>query len=221
MSRIWQQNFNKLLAFKAEFGHVNVPKSYVDKKLARLVTTIRQQKRYKTLKPERELALLQIGFDFDPIQSLWEKSYKKVCEFYRMNGHSSPYRRSKNEHERALGDWVHRMHKLIRLEELSDDKVQKLKLINIDGHPSNYHLSRNGLPIIFESMLGKLKKQIRQYGQNIHHHNTNPELYNWLLFQQQRIQAALIPPKEYSALMKSDFDLKQEISSTQQDVSNY
>ena len=89
MSKIWQNNLIKLLQFKAEFGHTNVPKSYADKRLARLVTTLRQQKRYRTLKPERELALHQIGFDFEPLQTQWLVNYNKVIDFYRLNGHAS------------------------------------------------------------------------------------------------------------------------------------
>ena len=218
MSSIWQNNFNKLLQFKAEFGHTNVPKSYVDGKLARLVITLRQQKRYKTLKPERELALHQIGFDFEPQTTQWLSSYNKVVEFYRLNGHSSPNRRSKNDHERAIADWVHRMHKMIRNDELLEEQIQKLKLINIDGNPSNYKINSRGLPQSFDTMLERLNNYINQYSHTIHPTMADPALYEWVLLQHKRINASVISPKEYAAIMKTGFKLEQEFKGFLRDV---
>ncbi len=221
MSNIWQKNLDKLFQFKAEHGHINVPKGYPDQQLARLVTTLRQQKRYGTLKAERELALHQLGFDFDPLQTLWLNNYQKIIEFYRMNGHTSPNRRSDNEHERSLADWVHRMHKLCRSNELSKDKKHKLKLINIDGDPASYRLSRLGLPRVFEAMLEKLTNHIKQQGPVINRNTTDSDLFDWLHFQQQRINSALITPKEYSALMNSVFTIKQQTDESSDEIKKY
>jgi len=215
MSNIWQRNLNKLMQFKAEFGHVNVPKSYSDKQLARLVTTIRQQKRYGTLSSERELALHRIGFDFEPMQSQWLNVYNKVAEYYRLNGHASPNRRSDNEHERALADWTHRMHKMIRNNQLDKEKVYKLSLINIDGKPTEHKLGLTGLPKSFEKKLERLKKYISNNSTLIHSNMSDPALYHWILLQQQRINAALITPAEYSALTKTGFKLEQQESKQQ------
>jgi len=221
VSNIWRRNLDKLIQFKTEYGHVNVPKSYADQQLARLVTTLRQQKRYGTLKAERELALHQIGFDFNPLQTLWLDNYQKAIEFYRMNGHASPNRRSENEHERALADWVHRMHKLYRYNELSEDKKHKLKLINIDGDPASHHLSRHGLPKAFEAMLKKLTYHIKRQGPEINPLTTDPDLFDWLLIQQQRISSALITPKEYSILMNTGFSIKQQTAASTDEMQKY
>jgi len=210
MSRIWQNNLEKLIQYRDEFGHTNVPKSYTDKHLARLVTTLRQQKRYTTLKPERELALHQIGFDFEPLQTQWLANYNKLVEFYRLNGHSSPNRRSDNGHERALADWVHRMQKMVRNQKLTEEQVQKLKLINIDGNPSDHRITVNGLPQSFENMLGKLSQYICQYSSVIYPGIADPVLHKWLQLQQQRIKAAVISTKEYTALIKTGFTVEQK-----------
>ena len=212
MSSIWQKNLNKLLQFKAEFGHVNVPKSYADKQLARLVTTLRQQKRYGTLSSERELALHRIDFDFEPMQSQWLNVYSKVVEYYRLNGHASPNRRSDNEHERALADWTHRMHKMIRKNELDVEKVYKLKLINIDGKPSEHRIGLSGLAASFEQKLERLNKYIGTNSTLIHAGMSDPTVYQWVLFQQQRIKAALITPTEYSSLLRTGFQLEKNES---------
>ncbi|PCJ49768.1 MAG: hypothetical protein COA74_04785 [Gammaproteobacteria bacterium] len=210
MSAIWKSNLNKLLKFKAEFGHTSVPKSYTDKQLARLVTTLRQQKRYGILKAERELALHQIGFDFEPLQTLWLTNYRQVIEFYRHNGHSSPNRRSENEHERALADWVHRMHKMVRRNELSTEKCLKLKLINIDGNPSDHKITNLGLPLSFELMLGRLKNYIKNFSSVIHPHMADPNLYQWVMLQQSRIDGSVISTKEYAALINTGFEFARE-----------
>ncbi len=218
MSNIWQKNLDKLNQFKVEYGHVNVPKSYADQQLARLVTTLRQQKRNGTLKAERELALHELGLNFNPLQTLWLNNYQKTIEFYRMNGHASPNRRSENEHERALADWVHRMHKLYRKNELSEDKKLKLKLINIDGEPANHHLSRHGIPKAFEAMLKRLTYHIKRQGPEINPLTTDADLFDWLLFQQQRINATLITSKEYSLLMNSGFSIKQQTAVSSDEI---
>lgn len=214
MSRIWDINFQKLCDYKLLHGDTNVPKSYADTKLARLVISLRQQKRNKTLKPERELALLQIGFDFDPHETKWQLNYNSVVEYYRLNGHSSPNRRSDNEHERTLAEWVHRMHKLVRESELSRDKIEQLKLINIDGNPADHHLNEQGIPNKFARFMDRLKIQIQKTGTEIDNRIVDQELYQWLVLQHYRIQASVILPTEYTNLIRTDFSLKLAQSNT-------
>ena len=212
MNSTWQKNLNKLIQFKNEFGHLNVPKSYPDRQLARLVTTIRQQNRYRTLTSDRELALLRLGFDFEPMQSQWLKSYAKIVEYYRLKGHASPNRRSENEHERALADWVHRMHKLIRKNDLDEDKVDKLKLLNIDGKPSEHKIGMNGLPSSFDQYLIRLRSYIENNGATIDSQMHESSLYNWILLQRKRINASLISPLEYSSLIKTGLKFEEQSS---------
>jgi len=220
VSRIWDNNLEKLQEFKAEFGHLNVPKSYPDKQLARLVTTLRQQKRYNSIKPDRELALHQLGFDFEPQQTQWMTNYRQLVEFYRLTGHSSPYRRCENQYERVLADWVHRMHKLVRRGELSSDKVNLLNLIYVDGHPSDHKMTKAGLPLSFEKMLSRLQTQVENNGTVIHSQIADPALYSWLQMQQQRIQSSVIAAKEFSMLMKTGFEFEKVKPSNLRLVSN-
>ena len=209
MSKIWQRNFDKLCEFKDSHGHTNVPKSYHDSKLARLVISLRQQKRNNSLKPERELALLQIGFDFDPHETKWQSNYQSVVEYYRLNGHSSPNRRSDNEHERTLAEWVHRMHKLVRERELEADKIAQLKLINIDGNPAAHRLNAQGLPEAFAANLERLVIQIQRHGETIDSSMLDQNLYEWVKFQDKRIKAALITPREYTSLLRTNMKLAE------------
>lgn len=220
MSRIWDNNLQKLKEFKTEFRHLNVPKSYHDKQLARLVTTLRQQKRADTLKPERELALHRLGFDFEPHQTQWLANYQQLVEFYRLNGHSAPYRRSENQHERALADWVHRMHKLIRRGELSQEKKSLLDLIYVDGSPSSHKLLKNGTPQSFDKMLNRLQKYIQHNGPIIHANIADPILYSWLLSQQERINSSVISAVEFSLLMKTGFEFEKQHTSILRSVIN-
>lgn len=209
MSKIWQRNFDKLCEFKNSYGHTNVPKSYHDSKLARLVISLRQQKRNNTLKPERELALLQLGFDFDPHETKWQSNYQSVVEYYRLNGHSSPNRRSDNEHERTLAEWVHRMHKLVRENELEAEKVAQLKLINIDGNPTAYRLNQQGLPEVFAQNLERLMLHIQRHGTCLEASTLDSDIYEWVLFQDKRIKSALITPKEYTSLIRTNMKLAE------------
>ena len=110
------------------------------------------------------------------------------------------------------------MHKLVRKQELTDEQVQKLKLINIDGTPSEHRISVKGFPQFFEKMLGKLNSYVRQYGPDIHPRMADQGLYKWVLLQQQRISASVISTKEYSALIKTGFKMELENSSFLKEV---
>jgi hypothetical protein len=209
MSKIWQKNFNKLCEFKTIHGHTNVPKSYHDTKLARIVISLRQQKRNNSLKPERELALLQLGFDFDPHETKWQANYQSVVEYYRLNGHTTLNRRSDNEHERALAEWVHRMHKLVRQGQLEEDKIAQLKLVNIDGDPGAHRLNEQGLPAAFAQNLERLMLHIQRHGNELDSSMLDQSLYQWVKFQDKRIKAALITPREFTSLIRTDMKLAE------------
>ena len=152
--------------------------------------------------------MIQIGFDFDPHETKWQSNYQSVVEFYRLNGHSSPNRRSDNEHERTLAEWVHRMHKLVRESQLSRDKIDQLRLINIDGNPADHHLNEQGIPNKFASYMDRLKIQIQKTGTLLDNTIADRALYDWLVLQHHRIQASVILPTEYTNLIRTDFSLK-------------
>ena len=210
MSNIWEQNLDKLKAFKRDYGHTNVPKNFPDQKLARLVVTLRYQKRKGQLKPERELELYKLGFDFEPQMSQWHKTYDQLVEFIKLNGFQMPSRRSEHEHERTLADWVHRMHKLIRQDALSIEQTHLLSLLNIDGNPADYRLTPRGLPEKFEKLLQRLRAYQQQHSAVVTQQMADPVLYRWLLLQKERIDKALISPKEYSALLKTGLKIESD-----------
>jgi hypothetical protein len=210
MSTIWEQNLEKLTAFKRDHGHTNVPKNYTDEKLARLVVTLRYQKRKGTLTADKELDLYKLGFDFEPHKTQWNKMYEQVIEFFKLNGFKLPSRRSSNDFERSLADWVHRMHKLIRTESLDIEQTHKLALLNIDGNPKEYRLTPRGFPKKFENMLNRLKQYQQQNGKVLTQHMADPVLYQWIMVQKARIEAATISPVEFSALLKTDLSIQDE-----------
>jgi hypothetical protein len=104
----WNQQYEKLVAFKQNNGHCIVPKRYQkDASLGKWVSTQRTTHSKTTIRPERKELLDAIGFVWRvPNSASWHQQYEKLVEFKRKNGHCLvPTRYQK---DMALGAWVGR-----------------------------------------------------------------------------------------------------------------
>ncbi|KAL3801188.1 hypothetical protein ACHAWO_002759 [Cyclotella atomus] len=101
MTNDWEKMYEKLVQFKAEQGHCNVP--YKSKQLAKWVE--RQRKRHQTdaITPEQSKQLTEIGFLFEPNAVKWDAMYEKLKEFRKKVGHADVP--NKYQDDPALGRW--------------------------------------------------------------------------------------------------------------------
>jgi predicted helicase len=88
----WDEMFGQLLAFRNQYQHCLVPKSYGDGSLATWVEKNRAKKKAETVKPERERALNDVGFDWDPIATRWQRLYARLNQYHDAHGHCCPPR---------------------------------------------------------------------------------------------------------------------------------
>ena len=82
----WDSLFSELSDFKKREGHCNVPRKYKENRtLSTWVGTQRTEKH--KLSPERLRKLNSIGFDWDPLTSIWERMFSELENFKCREGH--------------------------------------------------------------------------------------------------------------------------------------
>ena len=124
-SNQWEQGFEKLVAYKKEFGDCLVPKSRGKANfLANWVGTQRGTK--EKISHERIRRLDQIGFVWDVNSYLWEEGFKELTLFKNENGDCLVKATHKTLTSFRLGQWV-RIQRLSQTKDmLSDERIQNL-----------------------------------------------------------------------------------------------
>ncbi|MEO5571944.1 MAG: Helicase associated domain protein [Bacteroidia bacterium] len=135
----WENNFNKILQFKAVYGHCNVPENVAEhKQLNNWVGLNRKHYRKKKLKPAFEQRLNEIGFEFNPVEILWEERYAALKMYYEKNGHTKLDSRT----EPTLYSWSERQRKLFNENKLEKNRIAVLNGISFSW-VSNLQVSWN------------------------------------------------------------------------------
>ena len=122
----WEQMFELLVAYKGENGDCDVPRNYPDKKLANWVTNHRASCKRGTLNPEYVERLSAIGFDWDPIKSLWERMFEHLVAYKSENG---DYNVSKGYSDKQLATWVNNLRASYKKGTLDPEYVERLNAI--------------------------------------------------------------------------------------------
>jgi superfamily II DNA or RNA helicase len=126
----WEEMFAKLVAFKGERGHCDVPQKYSpDQKLASWLNTQRTWRRKGKLPPSREARLSALGVSWDPVDDAWQAQYQALREYHSKCGHADV-----PESER-LGEWLSHQRALRRREKLSPQRLALLDELNVSWDP--------------------------------------------------------------------------------------
>ena len=97
---LWNGNYEKLLAFKAKYGHCRVPKSHSYHSLSIWVSNVR--KRTHALTPRKKLLLNRAGFVWNVREAEWKKRLAELKAYHKRHGHC----RITNKGYRELGVWA-------------------------------------------------------------------------------------------------------------------
>jgi hypothetical protein len=130
MEVVWQKKFDEVIKYRDKYGTLNVPNdSYKGKDKpgnGNLHNWIHKQRVYfrdGMLSKSRYEKLVAVGFDFDRVQSYFEKHFANLIKFKEKYGHTLATRSYPDFRE--LGCWAERMRTLkvrddqrIRLEEI-------------------------------------------------------------------------------------------------------
>jgi hypothetical protein len=150
----WNKMYKKLIDFKQEYGHTAVPRKCIKNKfLACWIVAQRRVFRNKGLSPKKIELLDAIHFDWDPLETYWNKMYQKLIDFEQEYGHTAvPHEYIK---DKPLSHWVKAQRQVFKRKALSQQKIELLNTILFDWDP---------LETYWNTMYQKLVTFRKQYG---------------------------------------------------------
>jgi hypothetical protein len=99
----WNEQYQKIIAYKQRFGHCRVPESWKeDPSLAAWIYRIRHKK--DTMSHERQAKLNDVGFEWDPCETAWTENFQKVIAYKQRFGDCNVP--TKWKEDPSLGIWV-------------------------------------------------------------------------------------------------------------------
>ncbi|HQQ35677.1 MAG TPA: Helicase associated domain protein, partial [Rugosibacter sp.] len=143
----WNGYFDVLMAYKSQHGHSNVPSSTSGVG----VWAANQRSKYRkgTLSADKINRLSETGFDFNPMDSLWETRLGQLIAYKEeFSSLEVPQR-----HPSGLGQWLSLQRKRKKSGELSDELAKKLESIGFQWHARDAEWERR-----FDQLLEYVKK---------------------------------------------------------------
>jgi len=131
--RQWEERFAEAKRFQEKHGHLRAPRG------AELATWINEQRHNRSpLSEERRKRLEEIGFDWDPQETAWNRQFADLERFKRKHGHCNvPGQYPENP---RLGAWVNFTR--MKAQKLSPKRRQRLEAIgfvwSVNG-PNPHH----------------------------------------------------------------------------------
>jgi hypothetical protein len=205
----WQEQFARLKLYKKEHGNCIVPQIYPDdQKLGIWVSTQRKENLNKKLSIDRRNTLDSIGFEWDPFEADWQNMFECLKTYKQKHGHCNVPR---NYAEKTgLGSWVssQRMYR----QNMSPERQQRLESIGFDWNPLETYWNR---------MYDKLVAYRNDNG-NCLVPTSEPNLGKWVSFQRRRKSSGKIDPRRERLLDEIGFvwSARESSSSQESKISN-
>lgn len=127
----WREKLEALRAFKLREGHCNVPEDYdQDRELGVWIHTQRAYSRMSKLSAPRVAKLDELGFDWNPNQTCWQKMFSELKTFKKREGHCNVPARYRSNAQ--LGAWVYAQRDRRHKGTLPQEQLQKLSAIGFE-----------------------------------------------------------------------------------------
>ncbi|MFH1493507.1 MAG: Helicase associated domain protein [Pseudomonadota bacterium] len=167
----WETKYLELLNFKAQHGHTNVPGNG-SSALGGWVGRQRAQRKAGKLEEDKLARLDSIGFDWNPIDTSWERYFCELDEYKRQHGDT--YVPSASS---GLGTWVANQRSKYRNGDLNKEYISRLESLDFEWKP---------LDSLWESRLSELIIYKNEHG-NLDVPQRDPSgLGQWLSLQRKR-----------------------------------
>jgi hypothetical protein len=169
----WEENYQELVAFHKQHGHVRVAESSVEHpQLGQWVASQRNQENRGKLLPERKALLDALGFEWRGINKRdWQRMYERLQQFYQQEGHCSPIRQA----DKPLAIWV--MDQRKRRGRLSNDQEAQLNELGFRWH-ENIQQQKEAQ---WEAKYSRLLQFRAQYGHClVRENNVDNALAQWV-----------------------------------------
>jgi predicted helicase len=173
----WENNFESLVAFKANHGHCRVSRSYKDNaKLGNWLISQRSLYLKRQLSTDRISRLEALGVEWDPYTSDWERHFKALIAYKNKHGNCRVPRSYKIDPQ--LATWVGTQRGFYRKGLLTKDRIIKLENLGFEWDPNCS---------MWESHYSDLSAYKTKHGHCRVPRNyiENPRLGNWVINQQQ------------------------------------
>lgn len=130
---LWDKNFEKLLIFKKKYGHTFVQsRSIANSHLGQWLSKQRKLFKDNQLAQERIDKLNSIGFVWDIKRDFWQEVFEKLVAFKEKFGH---LKIPKKSIFRPLAQWIIRQRMILKNNNLSQERIDKLNSIGFDWSP--------------------------------------------------------------------------------------
>jgi superfamily II DNA or RNA helicase len=161
--KLWEKRYAELQAFKAQHGHCNVPQRHARyRQLGTWVNTLRRLWQSGQLSAEKAQRLEQLGFDWEPKTTRWEKCFAALAEYHRQ--HSDCLVPTDYAADPDLAEWVQRLRGQYARGQLSADRVRRL----------------NELGFCWDTREAKWEASYRQLAQFLRNRRNGEPLPRWL-----------------------------------------
>jgi hypothetical protein len=140
LATLFNNGIEKLKAFKAEFDHTNVPASYETKDghpLGKWVILQREGYSAGTLRPEREKALTELGFEFvrDARRARFERGLAALLVFKEREGHFN-VPADHSEGDVLLGQWLAHRRAFIKADKAPSYQIKSFENFGVPFSPA-------------------------------------------------------------------------------------
>jgi superfamily II DNA or RNA helicase len=126
----WGAAYQQLVAYKAEQGHCDVPRSYQTKDGLSLGDWVNNQRTFKkrgNLSAERIQRLETIGFVWSGEEARWETGYLQLVAYKAVEGHCNVPHRHQTKDGVHLGTWLNTQRATKKRGKLSDERSDRLE----------------------------------------------------------------------------------------------
>jgi superfamily II DNA or RNA helicase len=124
----WENMFSKLVQFKTEHNHCNVPAKYPkDLRLGKWVDHQRNFYRRNSLSKERIVRLEKMGFVWDQLETEWKSRFEELLAYKRKHGHCNVPQKWKENPK--LASWVGTQRLAWKKGKLSQERIKRLEEI--------------------------------------------------------------------------------------------
>lgn len=133
----WWDGLAELTTYRARHGHLYPPPKYVTDtghKLGRWTQSVRFDHKHKILPADRLDALLNLGFDFDPLASRWAAGLNAVTEFHRTHGHLT-IPNNYQPHGIRAAKWLRSQRREHHIGRLSPNRTALLDALGMNWNP--------------------------------------------------------------------------------------
>lgn len=131
----WDEMYQLLVEYAEEYGNVNIPKreTYKGVNLGMWCQQQREnlKKKKKSLTPARIERLKSIGFDFNPLETEWNRRYEQLIRYKKQNNGNVNISANQDFEGEHLGAWVKRQRNWHKKGKMSKERYDKLVRIGM------------------------------------------------------------------------------------------